>query len=157
MLKEIIMMTFRNMYTLDIPTVKFAHSVVSGHVQFSTFKLCYFLCFSFIHLFTTGGHRDKRSQSVKWVTIYKYSINRHSTSYSENTCTWDRQREIKNEQSRGDTLRNMFAYRWDRFVSKRHGPHTVISQQLSIENMQTHQMYTPGTAKIWTQSSKSNS
>lgn len=66
MMKEIIMMTFRNTYALDVPTVKFAHSVISGHLLFSTFKLWCLLCFSFIHLFPREGHRDKRTQLNKW-------------------------------------------------------------------------------------------
>lgn len=59
-------------------------------------------------------------------------------------------------QSRGDALRNMSAYRWDRFVYARHGPYILISQQMSIENTQTCQAYMLGTIKIRTRSFKSN-
>lgn len=57
-------MTSMKTYALDALTAKCAHFTISGHFQFSTFKLCYLFRFSRIHHLKTGQYRDKRSKIV---------------------------------------------------------------------------------------------
>lgn len=57
-------MTSMKMYALDALSTKCAYFTISGHFQYSKFKLCYLFCFSRIHHLKTGQYRDKRSKIV---------------------------------------------------------------------------------------------